>query len=927
MLSIISFGFLHADDGWIIKDKTLIILRDGYGGNIWTVRDYVNRVIISDGVTSIKANTFNSWQNLTSISIPNSVKKIEYGAFWGCAKLTSISIPNSVTSIEHDAFRECKLTSINIPNSVTTIGERAFMDSKDLASVSVSAKTIGFEAFYRCKSLTSVNIGNSVTSIGELAFAECTSLTSINIPNSVTTIGKNAFSMCSSLTSINIPNSVTTIGESAFWGCSDLTSITIPNSVTSIGNGAFSGCSGLTSITIPNSVTRIEDSTFAGCSSLKSISIGNAVTYIGEHALFDCESLLNFTCNTLVPPSWAEYNSVQLPPYKQVTLYVPASAVSTYKANADWIWDWWKIIKAIPQTDKPTGISFANASESILLGKTKTLKATITPENAVKTITWASSNTAVATVSTKGIVTAKSIGSAVITAKTSNGLTAKCKVTVKKPVTSITLNNATVSIWTGKTKTLTATIAPTDASNKNVTWTSSNTNVTTVSSSGVVTAKAKGTATINCKAADGSGVKATCTVTVKQPVTAIELSATTATLWVGKTKTLTATATPTTASNTAVKWTSSNTSVATVSSKGVVSAKGKGTCTITCTAADGYGTKATCKVTVKQQVTSIDMGIETLTIACGTTKTITPIVNPSNANVRTLTWKSKNTKVATVTSAGVVKAIAVGTTQITCTATDDFKKSATITVNVVPVSITDSKPTIAEGTYGAGCISYTRTLTAGKYAAFCLPYSVNLNDYTDEFSKVFVPMGMTFLKTNGTLVVTFEKVSFTETIPAGQPFVALAAKSGSVAIVNDVKEIFTSITEPEPTSLKVYNWNGSNGFFEFNPDVTTKIGGTYSKLTGLDSEKYYTVSTSGTMSKATTVSPYRIYVYKDDNNSNAKITDIIFSFDENEMATGVEKLRITNDESPVYYNMSGQRINKAHAQKGIYINKGRKYVK
>ena len=359
----------------------------------------------------------------------------------------------------------------------------------------------------------------------------------------------------------------------------------------------------------------------------------------------------------------------------------------------------------------------------------------------------------------------------------------------------------------------------------------------------------------------------------------------------------------------------------------MIKAIGRGTCTITCTAADGYGAKAECEVTVKQQITSIDFGYETLSVTCGTTKTLTPTINPSNASVQTLTWKSKNTSVATVTSAGILKAIAPGTAKIICTATDGFKKADTITVEVVPLKITDSKPSIAEGTYGIGGISYTRTLTAGKYASFCLPYTVNLNDYTEEFSKVFVPMGMTFLKTNGTLVVAFKKVSLTETISAGKPFVALAAKSGSVSIVNDVKKTVTTLTNPTPTTLDVYNWNGSNGFFEFNPDVTTKIGGTYSKLTGLDSEKYYIVSTSGTMSKVTSVSPYRIYVYKDDNNSNAKITEIIFSFDEDEMATGIEEQQIKNDESPVYYNLSGQRINKANAQKGIYIKNGKKYAK
>ena len=188
-------------------------------------------------------------------------------------------------------------------------------------------------------------------------------------------------------------------------------------------------------------------------------------------------------------------------------------------------------------------------------------------------------------------------------------------------------------------------------------------------------------------------------------------------------------------------------------------------------------------------------------------------------------------------------------------------------------------------------------------------------------------MGMAFLKPNGTLVVAFKKVSLTETIRAGKPFVALAAKSGAVAIENYYKTTFSSITELEPTNLSVYNWNGSNGFFDFNPDVEVKIGGTYSKLTGLDNEKYYLVSTSGTMSKATTVSPYRIYVYKDDNNSNSKITDIIFSFDEDEMATGIEDIINEQKGDDKFYNLNGQRINNSNAQKGIYIKNGKKYAK
>ena len=216
-------------------------------------KDSVKKVVIEDGVTSIRNSAFYDCNSLTSITIPNSVTSIGAYAFSNCYYLTNITIPNSVTSIENYAFRSCSsLTSITIPDSVTSIGKLAF---------------------YSCDSLTSITISNSVTSIEERAFAYCSRLTSITIPDSVTSIGEAAFAGCSSLTIITIPDSVTSIGEYAFQSCSSLTSITIPDSVTSIGAYAFSDCWDLTSITIPDSVTTIGESAFNACSSLTTISL------------------------------------------------------------------------------------------------------------------------------------------------------------------------------------------------------------------------------------------------------------------------------------------------------------------------------------------------------------------------------------------------------------------------------------------------------------------------------------------------------------------------------------------------------------------------------------------------------------------------------------------------------------------------------
>ena len=153
----------------------------------------------------------------------------------------------------------------------------------------------------------------------------------------------------------------------------------------------------------------------------------------------------------------------------------------------------------------------------------QSLTVAISPSNATdKTVSWSSSDENVVKVISSGFLSAKSVGTATVTATAADGKSATCVVTVKAktiPVTGVTLDKTSLTMTEGDTQTLTATLAPTNASNKNVTWSSSNTTVATVSSAGVVTAKAAGNATITVTTADGSKT-ASCIVTVvsKKPV-------------------------------------------------------------------------------------------------------------------------------------------------------------------------------------------------------------------------------------------------------------------------------------------------------------------------------------------------------------------------------------------------------------------------
>ena len=161
-------------------------------------------------------------------------------------------------------------------------------------------------------------------------------------------------------------------------------------------------------------------------------------------------------------------------------------------------------------------VSLSKTATTLYEGETETLTATIVPDNATdKTVTWTGSAPDVATVDANGKVTAVKVGTATITVTTNDGgKTATCTVTVKAHVTSVSLDKTTLTLTAGESETLTATIAPENADDKSVTWTSSAPDVATVDANGKVTAVKAGVATITVTTNDG-GKTATCAVTVQ----------------------------------------------------------------------------------------------------------------------------------------------------------------------------------------------------------------------------------------------------------------------------------------------------------------------------------------------------------------------------------------------------------------------------
>ena len=256
-----------------------------------------------------------------------------------------------------------------------------------------------------------------------------------------------------------------------------------------------------------------------------------------------------------------------------------------------------------------SGVALNKKVATVNVGKTVTVKATVTPANADnKTLVWTSSNTKIATVS-NGVVKGVKAGRVIITAKTTDGsnISATCTVTVKQPVTRISLSKK-ATMYTGKKLTLKAKVNPANASNKALTWKSSNTKIAKVASNGVVTGVKAGTVKITATAKDGSRKSATCTVTVRQSVSKIALSKTNVVLpKKGSSYNVRVTVAPKNAYNKNVAVKSANTKVAKVSASTVKSGKTvkitavkKGKTKVAFTAKDGSKKSAICKVTVKK---------------------------------------------------------------------------------------------------------------------------------------------------------------------------------------------------------------------------------------------------------------------------------------------------------------------------------------
>lgn len=315
------------------------------------------------------------------------------------------------------------------------------------------------------------------------------------------------------------------------------------------------------------------------------------------------------------------------------------------------------------------------------VGDNYTFDPIITDNRASTTLRWQSSSPNVASIA-DGTMTVKAIGSTIISCTAHNGVSASCFVTVNPVLaTGVSLNYSSYELQKSGTVKLVATIAPNNATDKSVTWKSSDETVAVVASDGTVTGLKSGSCNITATTVDGSNKSASCLIKVYD-VTSIGIPGTLQMI-VGKTYQFEPTIIDSKATTT-LTWKSTNPSVAEINSSGFLTAKVAGTATITCTAHNGVF--AQCEVTVKTNqilATSILLNKTSAEMEQGATLQLTATVSPSDATNKSVAWSSSSPDIAYVSGDGLVTAVKPGTCTIVATTLDGSNLSAACQVHVL----------------------------------------------------------------------------------------------------------------------------------------------------------------------------------------------------------------------------------------------------
>lgn len=339
--------------------------------------------------------------------------------------------------------------------------------------------------------------------------------------------------------------------------------------------------------------------------------------------------------------------------------------------------------------DEPiTGIQTDVKTLNMKVGDTYDVKVTLTPENPTdRTLTWTTSKADVATVS-NGTITAVGVGTATIMVQGGNASPVMIEVNVRQRLESFAFETTSMELEVNQTKKLNIIFTPSEGVNTNVTFYSSDESTVTVDKDGNLTGISVGSALITCIAEDlGEYRPITCKVTVIQQhlvATDFTIDPLEQTIQVGDDFTILPIFTPAETTNKQVRYQSLDEAIATVTEEGVVTGVMAGQTVIQCTAVETNLT-ALCKVTVENAIT-FSLNPSSREIAIGKSFKISKVTKPSNVD-KAATWRTSNSKIASISATGKVTGKKIGTCTITCTL-KKYKQSATCRVKVAKLKST-----------------------------------------------------------------------------------------------------------------------------------------------------------------------------------------------------------------------------------------------
>lgn len=501
----------------------------------------IEKIEIPETVTTIGSDAFYKCTSLTEINIPDTVLTVGSYAFGGCKKLEKVHLPKNIKNIEKGTFKDCSvLKDITIPDTVMKIGDVAFSGCTALPQITLpaSVQTIGDKAFSNCEALADVKLSEGLTSIGSYAFEYNIALPKVTLPNTLESLGERAFQYCDVLADVDLGTGLKVIPEYCFYQDPALQKVILPYQFTTVNAGAFENCTKLTDITFNRNVSSVDASalSYKDKTTIHGVKGTYAETFASDNG-FKFEAL-----NAPATGITLSKEKIEIAKDKSIRLTASLTPVDT-SDELTWTSSNEEVATVEDGVVKAVGLGEAEivamagsvtkscpvkvyqgvnnitldvTSHTMTIGDFLQLTATIYPKDAeYKDVIWSSNNEDVAVVDQKGLVQAKAYGKVKITATSKDGgLEAVCNVTVEPvAVTEVSLNAKAVTLKVGETYQLKETILPENATDKTVTWTSSNTKAATVSG-GAVTAVGTGSAVIIVKTNSGAKT-ASCTVTVQ----------------------------------------------------------------------------------------------------------------------------------------------------------------------------------------------------------------------------------------------------------------------------------------------------------------------------------------------------------------------------------------------------------------------------